>query len=185
MVHHYKRKSNRGSWCELDMERALQEVQEASTSIAAASRQYSIPLGTLHRHLKTGSTKKVLGRYKTVFSPEMELEIVKYAKELDQKFFGLTKESLKELAYILAERNRLQNPFVNGKAGRAWLEGFMKRHSDLSFRTPEPTSIARCAGFNKSMVGVFFDNLLGTYNKYDFFEKPLDLYNMDERGLKT
>lgn len=183
MVHHYKKKSNRGDWTEEAMQRAMEEARKSS--IAEASRRYKIPIGTLHRHLKSGSAKQSLGRYTQVFTRAMELEIVKHAKDLDSKYYGLTRESLKELAYLLAVRNDIPHPFQNGKAGRAWLEGFMKRQPELSFRAPESTSLARCSGFNRLMVQRFYDNLWEVYERHGFVQRPIDVYNMDETGVKT
>lgn len=183
MVNNYKRKTKQCAWTEKEMKSAMAEA--AKTSIARASRLYNIPLGTLHRHIKKGSAKKKLGRFSMVFSPGMEQEIVEYAKELDVKFYGLTRESLQKLAYQLAEKNNIEHPFQNNKAGRAWVEGFMKRNPQLAFRSPEPTSIARCAAFNRRKVGEFFDNLSQLYERHNFLLTPTSIYNMDETGVKT
>ena len=37
-----------------------------------------------------------------------------------------------------------------------WLSGFLRRHSELSIRKPEATSISRAVGFNQGQVGIFF-----------------------------
>lgn len=183
MVHNYKKKTSQGKWTEEQMQLAMDEARR--TSISGASKKYNIPLGTLHRHFKKGSAKKTLGRFRPVFSREMEYEIVNHAKMLDSRFFGLTRDSLKELAFQLAVKNKIPNPFNNNKAGRAWVEGFMKRNPELSFRSPEPTSIARCAAFNRRKVAEFFTNLWDLYEKHHFVERPTDIYNMDETGVKT
>lgn len=56
----------------------------------------------LCRHLKTGFAKKVLGRFKTFSSHEIEMQVVSYKEQLDKMYYGLTKES-QELAFCLAE----------------------------------------------------------------------------------
>ncbi|XP_030751745.1 uncharacterized protein LOC115879193 [Sitophilus oryzae] len=165
------------------MRRAMEESQ--LTSISSASIKYNIPIGTLHRHIKKDSHKKQLGRFRCVFSPELEKLISEHARELDARFYGLTRDSLKQLAYRVAEQNAIKHPFKNKKAGEAWLQGFMSRNPDLSFRTPEPTSIARCSAFNRHQVGIFYDNLWNILEKYELLQRPDDIFNMDETGVKT
>lgn len=77
---------------------------------------------------------------------------------LCQIFFGLTGKEIRVLAYQLAIRNNIKNPFnaKNGMAGEDWLSRFIKRHPDLANRRPEPTLAARAMGFNKVAVGEFF-----------------------------
>ena len=116
-------------------------------------------------------------------SPEMEAELVKYVLEMESKFFGLTPQDLRSLAYQLAERNNLKHRFNKEKqmAGRDWLNGFLSRHPELSIRQPEATSAARARGFNRVVVGQFFDFLESVMDEHKF--SPQDIYNVDESGF--
>lgn len=53
MVYRYKRKTERASWSEEKMQKAMQEAKK--TSKLKASKMYHIPYATLHRHLSKGS----------------------------------------------------------------------------------------------------------------------------------
>ena len=59
----------------------------------------------------------------------------------------------------------------------------MKRHPELSLRTPEPTSLARSTAFNKHTVGEFFQNFKTVRNRYKYNSNWI--YNVDETGLTT
>jgi hypothetical protein len=59
----------------------------------------------------------------------MEKYLAEHAKDLDDRFYGLTRESLQELAFKLDERKGMARPFNNNKAGRAWAQGFMARNT--------------------------------------------------------
>ncbi|XP_072945514.1 uncharacterized protein [Epargyreus clarus] len=87
------------------------------------------------------------------------------------------------MAYMLAVRNNLQNPFgESGIAGKTWLRLFLKRHKDkLSIRRPTGTSFARAFGFNKENVDNFFQLLEGIYEKNNYSADRV--YNVDETGL--
>lgn len=49
-------------------------------------------------------------------------------------------------------------------AGVDWFRGFMKRNA-LSIRTPEATSLARQAGFNRPAIEGFFEKLASALDR--------------------
>ena len=57
----------------------------------------------------------------------------------------------------------------------------MKRHHDISLRTPESTSIGRATAFNRVNVGKFFNLLGNVLEKYTFDAKCI--WNCDETGV--
>ncbi len=68
-------------------------------------------------------------------------------------------------------------------AGYDWAKLFLKRHDDISLRTPEATSMQRMACFNEHNVAAFMDNLENalTRNTYG----PAQIWNLDETGVTT
>ena len=70
-------------------------------SVKQASKNYSIPRTTLIRHLKSkvGSPGNAnLGRFRTAFSKDTEEELVNYIKDMQLRFFGLTRDAVCSLA---------------------------------------------------------------------------------------
>ncbi|XP_065323820.1 uncharacterized protein LOC135930944 [Gordionus sp. m RMFG-2023] len=77
-------------------------------------------------------------------------------------------KTIRGFAYQLAKEYGKSFPeswTTNGMAGENWFMGFRKRHSQLSIRTPEATSLARL------------------YNSYNF--EPHNIWNADESGFTT
>ncbi|KAJ4449229.1 hypothetical protein ANN_00626 [Periplaneta americana] len=75
---------------------------------------------------------------KPVFSQELETELVDYLVMMEQKYFGLTRQDIKTLAFQLAKRNGITNRFseLRGSAGKDWLYGFLRCHKDrISIRS--------------------------------------------------
>ena len=90
----------------------------------------------------------------------MKQKLVEYWLPLESMMFVLTTNDVKNLAFRLAEKNKLSNSFnkAKRKAGKDWMQGFMHRHKKLSLRPPEATSAARGRSFNSQIV-----NTLLTY----------------------
>ncbi|XP_074037775.1 uncharacterized protein [Leptinotarsa decemlineata] len=98
--------------------------------------------------------------------------------------YGLTYQMLRTLAYDYAlklERNIPNSWVANKTAGIDWIQGFMRRHTELSLRKPENTSISRATSFHKANVDTFYDNYSRALQKYSFL--PNRIYNLDETGV--
>lgn len=193
MVHNYKRKTSRQSWDEENMKQAIQKLKNKEMGFRKASEIYGVPKTTLKRRFDRyketddldKAVEKKLGRFDQVFNKEQERELVSYLKDMESRLYGLTSKDLKKLAYDLAERNNLSHNFDHDTkmAGRYWLENFLKRNPDLSFRKPEATSAARAAGFNSVAVNNFFDLVTDLIIKYKL--TPDKIFNVDETGITT
>ena len=99
--------------------------------------------------------------------------------------FGITLKEFRQLSFQFAVRNHIEHPFnMELKiAGEDFVYGFLKIHQYLSVRTPEATSAARAASFNKVVVMNFFRLLDSLYETYHF--PPSRIYNNDETGVMT
>ena len=56
-----------------------------------------------------------LGRFKFVFTQEMEEELAKYCRDLDKTFYGLTLKALGNLVFEYAKINMLEHRFNKEK----------------------------------------------------------------------
>ena len=123
-----------------------------------------------------------LGR-KPILSRQLEDKLMQYCVIMDQSFFGLTRKDVQRMAFQLAIRNNIPHPFSANKkrAGRKWLKAFKRRHPLLSFRQPQPISIARAQGFTKEAVAEFFRILRPEMVKINF--RPNRVFNVDETGI--
>ena len=163
MVRNYKRTSSRQNWDEAAMASAVEAVNKGDMGIKNASRVFNVPKTTLRRRVR-GKNKRVSGSRKDlggrapVLSEEAEQDLVAYIIQMEEMFFGLTMEDVRRLAYQLAERNGMLPPNDSRDSfGQDWLKGFLKRHPEITPRTPEATSAARARGFNREIVRQFFD----------------------------
>ena len=62
------------------------------------------------------------------------------------------------MAYTIIEKNQRKHPFQNGTAGRAWFQGFMRRHPNLTVRSPQPLSYCRALCSNHETLDEFLES---------------------------
>ncbi|XP_062560612.1 uncharacterized protein LOC134224952 isoform X2 [Armigeres subalbatus] len=184
MPRSYRRKTNRGNWTDQQLIQAKDAV-DRGISVNRAAKTFGIPRTTLADHVTGKVVKSKLGSRETVFTPQQEAELLQHLLDLESRFYGITKNDVRELAFELAEKNKIPHPFNKKKkmAGCEWMAGFLKRNPKLSFRKPEPTSAARARGFNKVSVNAFFDMYEAALRKKNF--RPERIYNVDETAIST
>ncbi|KAJ8940649.1 hypothetical protein NQ318_012732 [Aromia moschata] len=123
--------------------------------------------------------------FKQVFTVQQETELVEHILDLERRFYGITPLDARRFAFELAEHLQLDHPFNKTAKliGNDWLSGFKKRNTQFSIRAPEPTSIARAAGFNKLQVQKFFDVLRSVLEANNI--QPDQIYNINETGINS
>ncbi|KAG5884367.1 hypothetical protein JTB14_003314 [Gonioctena quinquepunctata] len=189
MVYKYKRKSEQQSWDAGAMQRAIEAVTNDGMAYSTAAKTFSVPRNTLKRrvlgeNIDAKGNRKVLGKYRAVFTEEQEAELVRHILDLEVRFFGVTILDLRSLAYSPAEKNGIPNNFnrETEMAGLYWVAGFRQRHPEISLGKPEQTSTARAQAFNKHNVTKFFNILKDVQNNVHPAHRIL---NVDETGLVT
>ena len=157
----YVRKTNRGSYSEENLQKAIAAVNSGQPLLTTA-KVYGIPARTLRRH----RDKKVqnpgsinLGRFKPVINKEYEAELVAQIQSMEKLLCGLTTKDVRRIAFDFAVQMNISHRFntQSKMAGLDWLSGFLLRHPELSIRKPEATNVARVIGFNKTNVEKFFE----------------------------
>ncbi|XP_062551176.1 uncharacterized protein LOC134216251 [Armigeres subalbatus] len=176
-------KADRRSWTIDKLSQAMMAVNYGVSQNQAA-KEYGIPKRTLRRYLKKASEES-LGSFTTVFTSQQEEQLVAYAIQMGECFYGLSPKEVRSLAFQLAERNNISHPFDQQLklAGPDWLKSFLRRHPTLSLRAPENTSLARAKGFNRKSTMQFFDLLKQVYDGHAY--PPSRIWNVDETGIST
>jgi len=80
---------------------------------------------------------------------------VDYVIKCSKMNYGMTYKPIRQLAYDYGRRLQCKFPislFDNKIAGIDWLQGFMKRHKNLTLCKPKNTSLFRATTFNKTKV---------------------------------
>ncbi|XP_030767613.1 uncharacterized protein LOC115891305 [Sitophilus oryzae] len=188
MPTNYRRKGNcsRAAWTEEMLKMAMLAVRSGNMGVNQASREFKVPCTTLRRRLVRGDTKKKGLGPPSVLGLENERKIVFHIKKLQKRGFSPTRKIVCHMAYHLAEKLQIKHTFNKESklAGDDWLRSFLRRNSDLSVKKSEGVSLARARGMNKKDVDAYFDLLGKTLEEHSLFDKPGNVFNMDETGLQ-
>ena len=134
-------------------------VHSGNCSLNQAASDFGIPEATLRRYVKKSPDEypQNLGRYLPVSNEELENRLTKYVVEIGKRYYGMINLQMRKLAYEYAIRNNIQHCFDDESrmAGADWIKGFLKRHTEISLRVPEMTSLGRIMGFNEPQVKFF------------------------------
>lgn len=188
MPNKYIRKSvqTRGTWSQHDLSEAIKSVVNGNSSVRRASAEFNIPRKTLERRIKTGNSQKGNMGPSSVFGIENERRLSRHILSMQNRGFPLTRDDLRSIAYQFAQQLQIKHKFNNEteKAGYDWLSLFLSRHPEISVRKSEGVSIARATAMNRNEVGDYFDLLEATMEQYSLFDKPANIFNIDETGLQ-
>lgn len=196
MPRNRKRITERGNTPADVIMRAINEVGPGK-SLRSVAKDYNINYRTLTRYynkVKSQSTnenqitlsKVGYVKVRQIFSDKDEENLVEYLQKCADIYYGLSPHAVRKFAFEYASalnRNYPESWSVNREAGIEWFKGFIKRHSTLSIRKPEATSLARATSFNPYNVNKFFDNLSKVLDRHRF--QPGDIWNVDETGITT
>lgn len=189
-----KRKTDKGSFSEETMRRAVMDVIENKMSLRQAAKEYDLKLTTLHRYITKTKTQgediRMAPKYRSrqVFSDAEEISLAQYMIQCSKMCYGKSTKDLRELAYEMAIINKNKMPETwetNKKAGIDWMQGFFKRHPNISVRQPEGCSLSRATAFNQHNVSMFFQNVKSALDRSEKFADGTRIYNLDETGTTT
>jgi len=184
--HNINQKINQ--WIPSHMQGAIDEynANNGKVSIRQLARAWQVPRSTLKMRLegKVQGSGYMSGR-KPIFDSVTEDKLVSAIKELSQRGFPLGMKEVRHLAFSYASQNGISGFSEKKKAaGYEWFYSFLKRHPDIGVRKPEPLSVARAMGMNKTVVSKWFSELEACIDKLGIKCMPDHFWNVDETGLQ-
>ena len=150
----------RGLWSIEAMKSAIKAVEEGN-GLREAARMFNVPVETLRRRVTGVVPIQCRPGPKPILAVDEEDAIASYCMKMAEMGFGLTREDLLRVGYLVAEKCGRKHPWSadDGVAGRAWLEGFMSRHPTLKLKAPQPLSHARARNASDTQIKEIRRNL--------------------------
>lgn len=151
--------------CTYSKENLLSAVQEAKNGImpiAEIARKYNVPESTIRSKRDNKYADKKPGPA-TVLSTQEEHEIAHWIFLCYQRGFPITKSQLLESVEVICQKIKREISFSNGRPGRGWFTGFLRRHPQISKSIFENTSLDK-ANISEESLQEWFDR---SFEKWD------------------
>lgn len=127
------------------LDRAIKRVNDDGISLHKAAEEFGIPYSTLQkRYRRSEQTNPRLGRKPTLSTDQKQI-LADHLIRMTNLSYGLDSMKFRRIAYECAEKLKIPYNFNKESkcAGPDWLEGFLKRNTNISVRKPESTSICK------------------------------------------
>ena len=160
------------------MELAIRSVTNGTSSVRKAALDYGITKSTLYGRLSEkvqAGAKCGAPRYLT---DQEECELEEFLIVCTRMGFGRTRQDV-----ILLVGNLLKSRGLQQQVSSGWWEGFCCRHPNIRLRTPASLSKSRALATDPKVIDRYFDILEETLNQNDLYDKPYQIYNVDETGM--
>lgn len=188
-----------GGWKGVDMKAAWTSLKTPGNSLSKTqlAQLYNIPRTTfmdrcnlLQRRLDQGLEIRDEhfghmsgGRDKArLFSPHEESVFVDYISEFAENGFPLTPMEVRNFACDYAQGLGKDVNFEADLLSKNWFYRFMRRHEDLTTKTPKEMSIFRATAATPQKIDAFFARLNYLMKEHKI-TSPDQLWNVDETGL--
>lgn len=134
--------TKRFKWKMEDLESALEDVKEGKLSVRAAAQKYEVPKSTVHDHLKHHDAGAKPGPAPVLTKAE-EHELVQWIIEMSGIGYGQCRQQVCLIVKQILDHNKRPNPLTGNMPGKDWWHRFLKRHPQLSERTPQALQMCR------------------------------------------
>ncbi|CAC5404762.1 unnamed protein product [Mytilus coruscus] len=169
-----------------DIKNAVQMVENKSMSIRSAS-QYNVPKTTIIDKLNGRSSLQARSGPNPVLYDSEEEMLVHWVIDMAKIGYGQTKQQLLYTVKTILDHDGRKTPFKDNLPGKDWLYAFMKRHPEISTRTPQKLGKER-AVISWQKIKWWFEDfakyLTENYEKgIDILKDASRIYNADESGF--
>ncbi|XP_059139407.1 uncharacterized protein LOC131927669 [Physella acuta] len=161
---------------------AIASIKAKESSIRVAALKYGIPLSTLHDKLR--GKRPLVPHKNTLLLPEEEDRLANCLIHLAHRGFGKTHQEIRETAKAIMATRNASSESKFGMPSTQWLYGFLKRHPELTTRTPLPLGKER-ATVTAAAVERWFVSFKACIDGIDptLLESPERIFNADETGF--
>ncbi|CAF1569444.1 unnamed protein product [Adineta steineri] len=158
-------------------EQLLKAVNSGFDSLKAATK-HPVPASTIRRHRRNPLLKARIGRPSYLTNDE-EMYFVSLLKLLPDYGFRASREVVLQLANDYCKSLGLSH-----QPGEKWLRLFMIKYTnDIKWKREQKMERARAEAFTEEVRVGWFGVVKDVMMKYDLFDKPHQVFNIDESGF--
>ncbi|XP_076089920.1 uncharacterized protein LOC143061944 [Mytilus galloprovincialis] len=166
-----------------DIKNAVQMVESKAMSIRSASRQYNVPKTTIIDKLNGISSLQA----RSGPSPVLFDICFHWVIDMAKIGYGQTRQQLLYTVKTILDHDGRKTPFKDNLPGKDWLYAFMKRHPEISTRTPQKLGKERAVISWQKIKWWFEDFAKYLTENYEegihILKDASRIYNADESGF--
>ena len=170
-------------WTPKDLEEAIRDVQEGKCSVRAAAARHDVPKSTLHDHVSMKVNKISKPGPSPILREDEEDELVKWIKEMNSIGYGQCRQQVCLVVKRWLDSNERPNPFPNNLPGKDWWYAFLRRHPDISLRTPQALETCRASACTPAVINKWYHDYEQFVLVNDLLHCPSKIWNCDESGF--
>ncbi|KAJ8911212.1 hypothetical protein NQ315_014924 [Exocentrus adspersus] len=165
-----------------DLNNALIAIKHG-TPCATAAKRYNVPRTTLIGKINGTYPEDCRSGVSPVLTSEEESILVDWILTMARIGLPVTKQQLLDSVTLLIKNLKRPNKFTNGRPGRHWYEGFLRRHPQISQRMTQNLTASRAAVSKKS-IETWFEEIKNYFISSNItIEEPERIFNADESAF--
>ena len=156
------------------------EAVKGGMGVNRAAKEFGVPTTTLRDRLSGRVTHGTNSGPKPYLSSQEEGELTEYLTSTSKAGYGKTRgQVMKIVQHVAKEKGVLRKE----KISAGWFRRFRERQPDVSLRKGDSMALVRFHCTDKETIGSYYDLLETVMEENDLWDKPGQLYNVDETGM--
>ncbi|CAF3366433.1 unnamed protein product [Rotaria sp. Silwood2] len=162
-----------------NLQQATHAYSSGSMSSVDAAKFYGVPESTIRNHKRRPAMNIGSGR-PYLLKRNHEDYLVQLLLDLERTGFRLTKKKVMKISQDYVETLKQKSQPL----GRRWFHDFLLRNKNkIKFIKEQKLERCRKDGFTETVRSGWFDTLFNVMQPHNLFDKPAQIYNVDECGF--
>ena len=159
---------------------AIEAVKGGELGVNAAAREFGVPASTLRDRLSGCITHGVNPGPQPYLLPGEESELAEYLTSTSKVGYGKTRRQVLNIVQRVAKEKGLLR---QEKISCGWFRRFKERQPSIALRKGDSMETVRFQCTNEVTIANYYDLLETVLEENDLWDKPSQIYNMDETGM--
>lgn len=168
-------------------EQMMEAIKRArnGTKPTVAARECGVPRVTLLNKLNGKSPLNCSMGPKTILTTNEENILAEWIIAMNNQHMPVTKTQLLDSVQRIIKDKKQETPFKNNRPGEKWYELFLKRHPQISVRTPQNLTSTRDSVTEENIRNWFAEvyNYMVEKDLTSILQDPSRIFNTDESAF--
>lgn len=167
------------------LQSAVDAVKSKSMGYLKASNVFKVPRPTIFDKVKEKSVINCHTGLNTTLSVNEEKRLADWLVDMSKIGYGRSKQELLDIVQKIIQADSRSTRFKDQRPGKDWYYGFMRRHPEISLRSPRQLGKERAVIRPEHIEKWFhdFEAFIRDTTDPNILHDPSRIYNADESGF--